>query len=85
MPALPFNIKDSFANLNFNGSHSTMKGEIITQRGYIALKGDSSWQMLDHWQANLSAKSDGLSLNIPEITKLTVVPDKYSAQRVLEY
>ncbi len=52
MPALPFNIKDGFANLNFNGSHSTMKGEIITQEGTLHLKGDSSWQMLDHWQAN---------------------------------
>ncbi len=36
--------------------------------------------MLDHWQANLSAKSDGLSLNIPEIAKLTVVPDIHLEQ-----
>ncbi|WIM84337.1 translocation/assembly module TamB domain-containing protein [Gallibacterium anatis] len=75
MPALPFNIKDGFANLNFNGNRSTMNGEIVTQEGTLRLQGDSSWQMLDHWQANLSAKSDGLSLTIPEIAKLTVVPD----------
>ncbi|OBW93626.1 hypothetical protein QV01_01635 [Gallibacterium genomosp. 3] len=75
MPALPFTITDGFANLNFNGNHSTMNGEIVTKEGTLRLRGDSDWRVLNNWKANLSATSDQFSLAIPEMAKLTIVPD----------
>ncbi|MFC0322651.1 translocation/assembly module TamB domain-containing protein [Gallibacterium melopsittaci] len=75
MPALPFNITDGFANLVFNGNRSTLNGEIVTQDGTLRLKGDSDWRVLNNWYANLSATSDKFSLTIPDLAKLTIVPD----------
>ncbi|OBX08263.1 hypothetical protein QV09_09790 [Gallibacterium salpingitidis] len=75
MPALPFTITDGFADLDFNGNRSTMNGEIVTKEGTLRLRGDSDWRVLNHWQANLSATSDQFSLTIPEMAKLTIVPD----------
>ncbi|MFC0309584.1 translocation/assembly module TamB domain-containing protein [Gallibacterium trehalosifermentans] len=75
MPALPFNITDGFANLVFNGNHSTLNGEIVTKEGRLQLKGNSNWQVLNRWSANLSATSEKFSLTIPDLAKLTIVPN----------
>ena len=72
---MPFDMQPSQLAMNFNGTRSTLAGEIRTQQGQINLSGDADWSQIDNWRARVAAKGSRVRITVPPMVRLDVSPD----------
>ncbi|RBP10779.1 autotransporter assembly complex protein TamB [Pseudocitrobacter faecalis] len=72
---MPFDMQPSQIAMNFNGTRSTLQGEVVTQQGRISLSGNADWTQIDNWRASVSAKGSRVRITVPPMVRLDVSPD----------
>ncbi|MDF3828383.1 MULTISPECIES: autotransporter assembly complex protein TamB [unclassified Pseudocitrobacter] len=72
---MPFDMQPSQIAMNFNGTRSTLQGEVVTQQGSISLSGNADWTQIDNWRASVAAKGSRVRITVPPMVRLDVSPD----------
>ena len=72
---MPFDMQPSQIAMNFNGTRSTLQGEVVTQQGRISLSGNADWTQIDNWRASVAAKGSRVRITVPPMVRLDVSPD----------
>ncbi|UNH28892.1 translocation/assembly module TamB [Moellerella wisconsensis] len=72
---IPFDITQGRLGINFNGTSSTMDGQITTPEGYLNINGEADWRNIDAWNAKVMAKGDNLRVSLPPMVRIDVAPD----------
>lgn len=72
---IPVTIKDSDIVLNFNGTNSTLLGNIKTEKGELNLGGNADWRDMNAWRAKITAKGQQIRIEMPPMIKIDVSPD----------
>jgi Uncharacterized protein conserved in bacteria len=72
---MPFDMQPSQIAMNFNGTRSTLQGEVKTQQGQISLSGNADWSQIDNWRASVAAKGSRVRITVPPMVRLDVSPD----------
>lgn len=72
---MPFDMQPSQLAMNFNGTRSTLQGEVVTQQGRISLSGNADWTQIDNWRASVAAKGSRVRITVPPMVRLDVSPD----------
>lgn len=72
---MPFDMQPSRLAMNFNGTRSTLSGEVLTQQGQINLSGDADWSQIENWRARVAAKGSRVRITVPPMVRLDVSPD----------
>ncbi|MEO3991954.1 autotransporter assembly complex protein TamB [Pseudocitrobacter cyperus] len=72
---MPFDMQPSQIAMNFNGTRSTLQGEVLTQQGSINLSGNADWTQIDNWRASVAAKGSRVRITVPPMVRLDVSPD----------
>ncbi len=72
---MPFDMQPSQIAMNFNGTRSTLQGEVVTQQGSISLSGNADWTQIDNWRASVGAKGSRVRITVPPMVRLDVSPD----------
>lgn len=72
---MPFDMQPSQIAMNFNGTRSTLQGEVFTQQGSISLSGNADWTQIDNWRASVAAKGSRVRITVPPMVRLDVSPD----------
>lgn len=75
MRSLPFKLREGNLALRFNGTESTLNGQIATDEGSLNLTGRASWPTLANWTAEVRAQADKFKLDIPAMAKLQLTED----------
>ncbi|MDO4698120.1 MAG: translocation/assembly module TamB domain-containing protein [Pasteurellaceae bacterium] len=73
--AMPMDIVGGNVGLNFNGTNSTLKGNVQTKESNLLLEGDADWKKLEAWHTRISAKAQRFRIDIPGMAKVDVSPD----------
>lgn len=72
---IPVTINDSDIVLNFNGTNSTLLGNIKTEKSELKLGGNADWRDINAWWAKITAKGDRIRIDMPPMIKIDVSPD----------
>lgn len=72
---MPFDMQPSQIAMHFNGTRSTLQGEVLTQQGRISLNGNADWTQIDNWRASVAAKGSRVRITVPPMVRLDVSPD----------
>lgn len=72
---MPFVVKGGGLTLNFNGTHSTLDGEIKTEESKLNLVGEADWRKTDAWYSRIQAQANRFRLDLPGIAKVDVSPN----------
>lgn len=73
--AMPFDIIGGGLAMQFNGSSSTLKGNVQTKESNLQLNGDANWQNLNAWYTRVRANANKFRVDVPGIAKVDVSPD----------
>ncbi|WP_301098333.1 translocation/assembly module TamB domain-containing protein [Otariodibacter sp.] len=72
---MPFDVVGGNLALRFDGSRSSLTGNLQTPDSKLVLDGDANWQQLDAWYTRIHANADHFKLDIPNIAKVQISPD----------
>lgn len=72
---MPFDVTGGNLALNFNGTSSTLKGNVQTKESNLMLEGDANWQKLEAWHTRISAQANRFRIDIPGMAKVDVSPN----------
>ncbi|QGM80251.1 translocation/assembly module TamB domain-containing protein [Otariodibacter oris] len=72
---MPFDVVGGNLALRFDGSQSSLTGNLQTPDSKLTLDGDANWQQLDAWYTRIHANAERFKLDIPNIAKVQVSPD----------
>lgn len=82
----PFEMLPSTFVLIFNGSKSTLEGELKTPKGALFLEGEADWETLSQPHAHVVAKSTKLRVTMPPIVEFDLTTDvrcEASAEKIV--
>ncbi|MBF0751981.1 MULTISPECIES: translocation/assembly module TamB domain-containing protein [unclassified Pasteurella] len=67
---LPFEVTNGEMALRFDGTHSTLQGNIQTPAGSLRMNGRANWTNLSVWSTEVRAETENFKLDLPSIGKL---------------
>lgn len=71
----PIDVKQGKVALAFSGYDANLNANIVTPDGELKVEGDANWQQLDNWHSKVRVFADSLTVDMPPIVKMTLVPD----------
>ncbi|MCW8330286.1 translocation/assembly module TamB [Photobacterium sp. SDRW27] len=72
---VPLDVEQADITASFNGYQATVRGDVITPDGKLALSGDGDWQELDNWKTQLHVNGRELEVSVPPMLAMKVSPD----------
>lgn len=72
---MPFDITGGQLAMRFNGTSSTLRGEVQTNQSQLNLEGDADWRNLNAWHTRVKAQANRFRVEIPNMAKVEVSPD----------
>ncbi|USD64980.1 translocation/assembly module TamB domain-containing protein [Vibrio sp. SCSIO 43136] len=71
----PIDVQEGELVVRFDGYQGDVTANIQTPDGVLKLDGSGNWAQLDAWQTKLRIFADELSVNLPPMVQMKVIPD----------
>lgn len=73
--AMPIDITGGQLLMRFNGTNSTLTGNVKTPDSELKIEGDANWHKLDAWHSRVKAQANRFKVAIPNLAKVEVSPN----------
>lgn len=67
---LPFEVTNGDIAIRFNGTNSTLQGNVQTPEGRLTMTGHANWANLANWNTEVRAETENFKLDLPSMGKL---------------
>ncbi|OOF79269.1 DUF490 domain-containing protein [Rodentibacter caecimuris] len=67
---LPFEVTKGDIAIRFNGTSSTLQGNVQTPEGRLTMTGRANWANLANWNTEVRAETENFKLDLPSMGKL---------------
>ncbi|OOF60008.1 translocation/assembly module TamB domain-containing protein [Rodentibacter myodis] len=70
LKTLPFEVTNGDVAIRFEGTRSTLQGNVQTADGNLRLIGNANWANVANWTTEVRAETESFKLNLPSMGKL---------------
>ncbi|OOF52432.1 autotransporter assembly complex protein TamB [Rodentibacter trehalosifermentans] len=67
---LPFEVTNGEATIRFEGTRSTLLGNVQTPNGRLKMTGNANWANINNWNSEVRAETENFKLDLPSMGKL---------------